>query len=87
MSSLAYGIDTSKDFEISSITRHGIWIFVSDKEYFIPFEEYPELKFLPLEELLQVEFSPPDHIYWEKADIDIELGALEEPEKYPLKYK
>ena len=87
MSLLAYGIGTSQDFEITSITRNGIWVFVNNKEYFIPFNDYPELKLLPLlNELLRAKFSPPDHIYWENADIDIELEASEEPGKYLLKY-
>ena len=75
------------DYEITAVTKNGIWILIDEKEYFIPFKDYPELLKLPLDEILKVKFNPPEHLYWEKADIDIELTALEKPEKFPLKYK
>ena len=74
-------------FEITGITKHGIWFILDDKEYFIPFKDYPMLKRLSVEDLLNASFSPPEHIYWEKNDIDIELSALENPEKYNLTYE
>ncbi len=80
------GINTL-DYEITAITKNGIWIFINEKEYFIPFKNYPELLKLNLKELLDVKFNPPDHLYWENADIDIELNALEEPKNFPLKFK
>jgi len=74
-------------FEITSITKHGIWFLLDNKEYFIPFKEYPQLKRLSIQDILKVRFSPPDHIYWENYDIDIEISALENPKKFKLVYK
>jgi hypothetical protein len=39
---------------------------------------------LPLERLLHVEFSSPDHLHWPDLDIDLSVGSLEHPEKFPL---
>lgn len=86
MSLLKNGKNTS-NFEITGITKHGIWFILDDKEYFIPFKDYPSLKKMPVEDLLNASFSPPEHIYWENHDIDIEISALENPEKYNLIYK
>ena len=86
MSLLKNGKNIS-EFEITTITQHGIWFLLKNKEYFIPFKEYPSLKKLSIEDILNVSFSPPEHIYWENHDIDIELSALEHPEKYNLTYK
>ena len=41
----------------------------------------------PIELVFEVKFYPPEHLYWEKLDIDIELASLEQSEDYPLIYQ
>lgn len=73
--------------EVTSITELGFWLLVDDKEYFVPFADYPDFTQATVKQLYSVKRIGPDAFYWEELDIDIELGALAEPEKYPLKFK
>ena len=73
--------------EVTSITELGFWLLVDDKEYFVPFADYPEFTQATVRQIYSVKRTGPDAFYWEDLDIDIELGALVEPEKYPLKFK
>ncbi len=73
--------------EVTNVTEKGLWLWVREKEYFISFFEYPALKKIPAEKIFDVKFIPPEHLCWEEFDIDIELSALEHPEKYPLLFK
>ena len=80
------GIDTSHS-EVTNITQTGFWLLVDDKEYFVPFTDYSAFNEATVEQIYRVKRIGPGSFYWEELDIDIELGALAEPEKYPLTFK
>ena len=73
--------------EVQNITRWGIWFLIDDKEYFLSFEDYPELGKATIDQIYEFEFYHGNHLHWPSLDVDVELDALEYPEKYPLQYK
>lgn len=68
-------------------SEYGIWLFVEDKEYFLPYKEYPWFKKAKTSELNNVKFLFSNHLHWPDLDVDLELKSLKQPEKYPLIYK
>jgi hypothetical protein len=85
MNSKHYGTSTSL-CEVTDINKNGIWLIISDKEYFISFSDFPMLKGVPVDKIFKVDFYPPAHLRWEDIDIDIELESLDNLEKYPLRF-
>ena len=73
--------------EVTNISKHGFWLFVKDKEYFLSYREYPWFKNAKVSDILGVKLLHRSHLYWAKLDIDLELSALEEPGRYSLTYK
>ena len=86
MKSNVRGKNTSQ-VEVSNIDVHGFWLYAEDKEYFLPFEEYPWFKNAKVKEILNVQLLHGCHFYWPNLDIDLELDCLASPDKYPLKYQ
>lgn len=86
MSYTKRGINISK-VEVLNISKNGIWIFVQEKEYFLPYDNYPWFKNSRIDEIFDVELLHERHLFWKKLDIDLEIKSLEYPEKYPLTYK
>ncbi len=80
------GKNTSKA-EVLDVTRHGLWLFVDDHEYLLPFHEYPWFKEARISEIYNVKFMNGIHLYWPDLDIDLDLDSLKNPEKYPLIYR
>jgi hypothetical protein len=70
--------------EVTNISEHGFWLFIGEKEYFLPFEEFPWFKEATIAEISDVVFLKNEHLFWEKLDIDLTLNIIEHPEKYPL---
>jgi hypothetical protein len=70
--------------EVTNISEHGFWLFIGEKEYFLPFEEFPWFKEATIAEISDVAFLKNEHLFWEKLDIDLTLNIIEHPEKYPL---
>ena len=68
-------------------SEHGIWLFVHEKEYFLPYKEYPWFKKATAFELNNVKLLFESHLHWPNLDVDLELESLEHPEQYPLIYK
>ena len=83
MKSSTLGADTSLA-EVTNIDTHGIWVLVSDKEYFLPHEDFPWFKKAKVEDILNVELLHGVHLYWPVLDVDLTLDSLENPGKYPL---
>ena len=79
------GKDISR-VEVTNISKHGFWLFVKDKEYFLSYDEYPWFKNAKVSELLEVRLLHRVHLYWPQLDVDLELSALQDPKGYPLVY-
>ena len=79
------GISTS-EAEVTNISKHGIWLYVKSREFFLPFEKFPWFKKAAIGDILEVELLHDNHLRWEKLDIDLDLDCLENPDLYPLVY-
>lgn len=73
--------------EVSHISAHGFWLLIADREYFLPFNDYPWFKDAKVCQILRVELHHGHHLHWPDLDVDLELESLAEPERYPLTYK
>ena len=86
MTSLAPGESISAA-EVTGISALGFWLLAADREYFVPFADYPDFRQATIEQLYRLENPSPSQIYWPDLDIDIDLDALEAPERFPLLFK
>ena len=72
---------------VENITPFGLWIFVNGREYFLSYKDYPYLRNQTLKAIQAVQLLHAYHLYWPELDVDLEINNLENPEKYPLKWK
>ena len=86
MNSQALGKSTLA-VEVTNISSHGIWLLMGEKEVFIPHEEFPWFKDVPIRKIVNVEESTPGHFYWPELDVDLGIETIEHPERFPLKAK
>ncbi|MBI4583398.1 MAG: DUF2442 domain-containing protein [Planctomycetes bacterium] len=70
--------------EVQNISKHGIWVLIKDKEYFLPHEDFPWFQDAKVGEVCNVQLLHGDHLYWPDLDVDLEIGSIEDPKKYPL---
>ena len=83
MSSLAHGKSTSKT-EVTHISPHGIWLLSSrGKELFMPYDEFPWFKDLPIKVIHNVEEPSSGHFYWPDIDVDLSENIIENSGHYP----
>lgn len=83
MKSLKHGKSTSKP-EIANISEHGFWVFLKDKEYFLPFEQFPWFKKANIGQITNVKLLHQSHLYWPQLDVDLSINVIEHPERYKL---
>jgi len=74
----------STSAEVSQISPHGIWILVADKEYLLPFSDYPWFANANVSQIHHLELLHGSHLRWPDLDVDIDLISLENPAAYPL---
>ena len=72
---------------VENITPFAIWVFDGEKEYAIPFNEFPCLGKASVEELMHPTLSHGFHLRWETLDIDIDLRSLDNLKDYPLYFE
>ena len=73
--------------EVANISRHGFWLFLGDRELFLPFEDFPWFKAAPVEAILNVERLQAHHLYWPDLDVDLTVESIEHPERFPLRFE
>ncbi len=83
MKSALRGKNTSA-VEVTNVSKHGFWLFIHGQEKFLPFEQFPWFKDVPIGQLLHVELPQPHHLYWPDLDVDLALESLDHPEQFPL---
>ena len=83
MKSEALGSNTSGP-EVAHISKHGFWLLLAEKEFFLPFSKFPWFKEAPVSAILHVEWPQPHHLYWPDLDVDLTVESIEHPERYPL---
>ncbi len=86
MKSSKPGADTSQ-IEVSNIDQFGLWVLVQEKEYFLPYDDFPWFRNATVAQILNVELLHQDHLYWPTLDVDLCVDSLAEPEKFPLIYR
>jgi hypothetical protein len=72
---------------IINFSDSGYYLLIYDKEYFIPFSDYPVFRKANIEQIFDFHILPLKQIYWKPLDCDIEQDALEKPQQFKLIYK
>jgi hypothetical protein len=70
--------------EVTNVSPHGFWLLVEQREYFVPFKDFPWFREARIAELMEVELPSSHHLHWPALDIDLAVESLEHPERYPL---
>lgn len=83
MKSAALGPSTSP-VEVTNVSPHGFWLFVGQRELFVPFRDFPWFRDASIAAISRVELPSPDHLYWPELDVDLAVESIEHPERYPL---
>jgi len=86
MSSNQPGTNTSTS-EVTNIEPLGFWVLMDDREYFVPFSDYPVFKSASIQQIFNLQQLSPTQLHWPDLEADIEIEALEQPEHYPLVFK
>jgi hypothetical protein len=83
MKSETLGADTL-EVEVTQISKHGIWLLLTNREFFLSFEDFPWFKNSPVSAIHNVNLLSADHLYWPDLDIDLAVESIEHPERFPL---
>jgi hypothetical protein len=86
MKSEKLGADTYPA-EIANISGQGFWVFLGDRELFVPFREFPWFAAATVATILNVRRPREDHLYWPDLDVDIAVESIEHPERFPLVWR
>lgn len=79
------GAPTSQ-VEVTNIDHFGFWLLVEDKEYFLPYGDFPWFRGATVDQILNVQLFHGNHLSWPDLDVDLSLDSLQNPESFPLIY-
>ncbi len=77
--------DVTSD-EVTNITPLGFWLLVDGVEYFVPFGDYPAFRDATVAQICTFRRLG-SQLHWPQLDVDIELEALQHPERFPLMFR
>ena len=80
------GVNT-ENVEVTSISRHGFWLYLGGRELFVSFKEFPWFADAPVVDVTHVEWPSPNHLYWPDLDIDLSVDSIERPADFPIVFE
>ena len=66
------------------MSAHGFWLFIEQRELFVPFHDFPWFKDASIGAITRLELLSPHHLYWPELDVDLAVASIEHPERFPL---
>lgn len=73
--------------EVTHVSMHGLWLLLGDEELLLPFKHFPWFRKATIEQLSQVEWPTPNHLYWPQLDVDLSVESIRDPAAFPLMAK
>jgi len=70
--------------EVTHISKHGFWLLLGDEELLLPFSDFPWFRQATVDQLCNVEWPTPNHLYWPQLDADLSVESIRHPERFPL---
>ena len=73
--------------EVTHVSKHGFWLFLDGEELLVPFVQFPWFKKATIEQLSDVQWPAPNHLYWPQLDADLSVESICDPSAFPLMSK
>ncbi len=86
MLSASTGTSTSA-VEVQGVSPRGLWLFVLDREYFLPADQFPWFMAAAVGDVYNVELQHGHILHWPALDVDLELQSLDAPENWPMVWR
>ncbi len=83
MRSAQRGRNTSAP-EVTNVSGHGLWLLLEGRDLFLAFDAFPWFRDASIGEIVDVTMPSAGHLHWSALDIDLAVGSIEHPERYPL---
>ena len=75
---------TTSAAEVTNISKHGFWLLLAGEELLVPFDHFPWFRKATIDQVSDVEWPSPDHLYWPGLDIDLSVQSIRNPVAFPL---
>ncbi len=63
--------------EVTHVYAHALWLMRGEEELMLPFEKFPWFKHATIDQLSQVEWLTPNHLYWPQFDVGLSVESIE----------
>lgn len=70
--------------EVTHVSKHGFWWLLDAEELLVPFEQFPWFRQATIEQLSDVRWPTPNHLYWPQLDADLSVESIRNPAAFPL---
>lgn len=72
------------DVEITNIDMQGIWLLMNDREFFLPFEEFPWFRDATVSEIHNVRLESDSELHWPALNIRLPVTSIGIPTLIPV---
>ena len=70
--------------KVTHISKNGFGVLLDDEELLVPFEQFPWFKKATVEQISDLEWPTPNHLYWPQLDADVSVESIRNPMAFPL---
>lgn len=74
---------TILEAEVTQIDKHGIWLLIGDKEYFLPEEKFPRFREATVDQIHNVQLINSYDLRWPDLGINRTVESIGQPQLVP----
>jgi hypothetical protein len=82
MKSKLSGKGTS-EVEVTQISIGGIWLLIDDKEFFLPFEKFPQFRNSTVGSIHNVQLVNEHELHWPDLGLNLSIESIGRPDQIP----
>ena len=70
--------------EVTHVSKHGFWVLLDQEELLVPFAQFPWFRGATIEQISDMQWPTPNHLYWPRLDVDLSVESIRNPDAFPL---
>jgi hypothetical protein len=70
--------------EVIGISSEGVWLLLDTERLLVSFVHFPSFKKATPEQLADIQWPTPNHLYWPLLDMDVSIESIRDPAAFPL---
>lgn len=70
--------------KVTQVSNYGFGLLLDSELLLVPFADFPWFRRATMDQISDVPWPSPDHLYWPQLDVGLSVASIRRPGAFPL---